>query len=101
MTSLYEEPESAAIQSTDISETHSYDVKDKIIDTGLYSVFLLSSSDSITDACQVLLVEHPPAKQATDYILPLKITKASTKTEILKKVADAVEKHYTDPDRPL
>lgn len=39
MTSLYEEPESAAIQSTDISETHSYGVKDKIIDTGLYSVF--------------------------------------------------------------
>lgn len=73
------------------------DVRTKIIDTSLYSVFLLSSSDSINESCQVLLVEHIPAKEPAAFVLPLEIKTSATKTEILKKVAAAVETHFTEP----
>lgn len=90
MPSLYEEPQNTMNQA---SEQH--DIKTKIIDTSLYSVFLLSSSQPAIDSCQALLVEHLPAKKPATHVLPLEITTASTKTEILKKVAAAVEAHYT------
>ncbi|MCJ1907662.1 hypothetical protein [Planococcus ruber] len=73
------------------------DVRTKIIDTSLYSVFLLSSSDSMNEACQVLLVEHVPAKEPKAFVLPLEIKTSATKTEILKKAAAAVELHFTEP----
>lgn len=97
MPSLYEEPESQISQAIgDAMPPTDYGIKTKIIDTSLYSIFLLSSSELANETCQVLLVEHPPAKKPASFLLPLEITTAATKTEMLKKVAAAVEAHYIE-----
>lgn len=77
------------------------DVRSKIIDTSLYSVFLIPSSDSRNESCQALLVEHIPAKEPEAFVLPLEIKTSATKTEILKKVAAAVETHFTEPNHAV
>ncbi|UJF26772.1 hypothetical protein [Planococcus sp. 107-1] len=77
------------------------DVRTKIIDTSLYSVFLISSSDSRNESCQVLLVEHTPAKEPVAFVLTLEIKTSATKTEILKKVAAAVETHFIEPNHAV
>ena len=71
-----------------------YSVKKKIKETSLYSVYLLSVKKKTLTRDEVLLIEHPPAKESSAHILPININELGTTTETIQKIAEAVYAHF-------
>ncbi|WKA49416.1 hypothetical protein QWY22_10920 [Planococcus liqunii] len=92
MSPLLENSQTTMSYATSSNQLH--ENKKRIIETGLYSVDLLTPCNPGHTACQVLLTVHPPAQAATEHILPVRINALSTKTEILKKVSKAVQDYF-------
>ncbi|MDN7246282.1 hypothetical protein [Planococcus shenhongbingii] len=72
-----------------------YHVKKTIMETGLYSLYLLSSNDRSRVGDQVLFMEHLPAQRPSAHFLAIEVKKASTTNEWIKEIREAVEKHVS------
>ena len=47
---------------------------------------------------EVLLVVHPPAKEPSAHLLPVKINESATLSETSKVVVEAVHAHFAQQD---
>ncbi|WP_084243608.1 hypothetical protein [Planomicrobium okeanokoites] len=74
------------------------EIKDKIMETNLYSVYVLSSTKSDKEPYEAVLIEHPPASEPEAHLLPVKITALTTKKERNQKVMEAVQDHFAKTD---
>ncbi|MFD1032499.1 hypothetical protein [Metaplanococcus flavidus] len=75
-----------------------YSVEQLIMNTTLYSVYLVSESEHPGAKDAVLLIEHLPANEPTAHLLPVQIRESASKTETIKKITDAVEHHFAQKD---
>ncbi|TWT25805.1 hypothetical protein [Planomicrobium sp. CPCC 101110] len=71
----------------------SHRIQKTIMETGLYSVYILSDDGSEAKG-EVLLIEHPPAQQHSAHLLSLKSKKPLTTSELMEEIVDALEKHF-------
>lgn len=71
-----------------------YQIKKTIIETELYSIYLLSSNDRFNVRDRVLLIEHPPAQRPSAQFLAMELKKELTTTEFIKDIREVVEKHF-------
>ncbi|RAZ81375.1 hypothetical protein [Planococcus halotolerans] len=76
----------------------SREIRDKIMETNLYSVYVLSSAKSEKAPHEAVLIEHPPASEPKAFLLPVKITALTTKMERNQKIMEAVQEHFAKPD---
>ncbi|MDQ0429495.1 hypothetical protein QOZ98_002323 [Planomicrobium stackebrandtii] len=95
MLPVFEEDEKTLIDAMRLNGfNQKYSVKKKIKETGLYSIYLISANEQIMLNDEVLLIEHPPAKEPSAHILPINLTESGTATEIMKEIAEAVSAHF-------
>ncbi|RLQ84925.1 hypothetical protein [Planomicrobium sp. Y74] len=64
------------------------------METSLYSVYIVTAKGQATANDEVLLVEHPPAKEPSAHFLPIKINESATTSKISKEVTEAVHTHF-------
>lgn len=74
------------------------EIKDKIMETNLYSVYVLSSTKSDKEPYEAVLIEHPPASEPETHLLPVKITALTTKMERNQKIMEAVQDYFAKTD---
>jgi hypothetical protein len=77
---------------------NSYSVQKTIMETGLYSVYLLSSNDQPHAMDQVLLIEHPPAQEPSAHLLSLQTRKRLTTSELMEEIVESLEIHFARKD---
>ena len=75
-----------------------YHIKKLMMKTTLYSVYLVSAKDQAVANDEVLLVEHPPAKEPSAHLLPVKINESATTSTISKEIVEAVHAHFAQQD---
>lgn len=74
------------------------EIKEVVIETQLYSVYLFQAGGSETPPFQAVLVEHLPAAEPAVTLLPIKIAASATKIEKNKKVMDSVHDHFAQAE---
>ena len=67
--------------------------KKTIMETSLYTIYLISAKKQTTANDEVLLLEHLPAKEPAAHLLPIKIKESATTTETMQKIVEAVHAH--------
>lgn len=80
---------------------YKYSVKKPIMNTNLYSVYLISEEEKPKTKDKVLLIEHLPAKEPSAHLLPVKIKESSSKKEIMQEIVAAVNHHFAQNDQGL
>lgn len=97
MSSLPEDIHSSLIREA--KEKHKIDKEldscKKIMETGLYSVYLLSPIGSTRPSRRVVLIEHPPAQEPIAHVLPITILGTAPQAETNRKIMEAVEAHFS------
>lgn len=78
-----------------------YSAKKLIMDTTLYSVYLLSENEKPKAEDKVLLIEHPPAQESAAHLLPVKIKESSSKKETMQEIVAAVNDHFAQNEQSL
>ncbi|TWT13225.1 hypothetical protein [Planomicrobium sp. CPCC 101079] len=90
-----EHPQHDIVQVMDICGVSiSYNVQRTIMKTGLYSVYLISLANQPNSIGEVLLIEHPPARAPSKYLLPLKSSKPLTTSELMNEIVETLEAHF-------
>ncbi|TWT00117.1 hypothetical protein [Planomicrobium sp. CPCC 101079] len=77
---------------------NSYNVQKTIMETGLYSVYLLSKNNQPQALDEVLLVEHPPAKAPSAQFLTLRTRKPQTTSELMHEIVEALALYFGQKD---
>lgn len=67
----------------------------KVMETSLYSVYLLSSFGSTRQSRRVVLIEHAPAQEPIAHVLPITILGTAPQAETNRKIMQAVEAHFS------
>lgn len=99
MLPVFEEDEKTLIQAIKLDGIdQKYSVKKKIQETSLYSIYLISAEEQPNASNEVLLIEHPPAKEASVHILPIKIKGSATMTETIEEIVRAVRVHFAQSE---
>ncbi|MDN7242178.1 hypothetical protein QWY14_10230 [Planococcus sp. N028] len=75
-----------------------YSVQKTIMETGLYSVYLLSQNDRPHAMDEVLLIEHPPAQEPSAHFLTLRTSKPLTTSELMEEIVEAIDAHFGKKD---
>lgn len=72
-----------------------------IMNTSLYSVYLLSEKENSRSGDKVLLIEHLPAQESSAHLLPVKIKETSSKKEIMQEIVTAVNDYFAHNNQNL
>ncbi|TWT14304.1 hypothetical protein [Planomicrobium sp. CPCC 101079] len=71
-----------------------YKVLKTILETGLYSVYLVSSTDRFDLRNKVMVIDHPPAQKPSTHFLAIEIKDTSTTYELMEEISTVVENHF-------
>ena len=92
---VFEEGKNRLVQSMKlIGMDQKYSVKKTIMETSLYTIYLISAKKQTLANDEVLLLEHLPAKEPAAHLLPIKIKESATTTETMQKIVEAVHAHF-------
>lgn len=72
----------------------SYSIQKTIMETGLYSVYLVSLENQPNATDQVLLIEHPPAQGPSKHLLSLVPNKPLSTSELMSEIVEALNAHF-------
>ncbi|QHJ70086.1 hypothetical protein [Planococcus halotolerans] len=72
-----------------------------IMDTSLYSVYLLSENEKPKAEDKILLIEHLPAQESSAHLLPVRFKKTSSKKETMQEIVAAVNAHFAQNEHYL
>ncbi|MFD1861998.1 hypothetical protein [Planococcus chinensis] len=67
-----------------------YHIKKKVMETMLYSVYIITAIEKGAFSDKVLLVRHPPAAAPTSCVLPVELEESETMTESIQKITAAL-----------
>lgn len=80
-------------------ETHQID---KVVKTtSLYTIKLISGKDTPDFCREVLLLEHPPAKEGQAYLWKHKVNANDTQLEVMRKINTALENRFENERKKL
>lgn len=89
--SMEENELSAALALMNIDLEHPYRIKKKVMETMLYSIYIISTNEKEKFSDRVLLIHHPPAAECTSCLMPIELQESETTNEIMKKIVGAIQ----------
>lgn len=67
-----------------------YHIKKKVMETMLYSVYIIAAAEAGPFSDKVLLVHHPPAAEPTSSVMPVELDESETMTQTIQKITAAL-----------
>ncbi|HSI67331.1 MAG TPA: hypothetical protein VK947_07945 [Planococcus sp. (in: firmicutes)] len=67
-----------------------FPIRKTILETVLYSVYLVPAAEGSQEGDDILLIEHPPAQEPTTCIWSNKNLLKLTKTEMIREITDFI-----------
>ncbi|MFC4713413.1 hypothetical protein [Planococcus dechangensis] len=70
-----------------------FPVRRVIVETTLYSAYLVPADGTEGPPYNILVIEHPPAKAVSAFLWCRRIQGTGTKMEAVREISDAIEHH--------
>lgn len=80
----------AALALINVESDHPYHIKKKVMETMLYTVYIIATDEKEKFSDRVLLINHPPAAEQTSSLMPVELQESETMNEMVKKIVAAL-----------
>lgn len=81
---------SAALAAINVDREHPYHIKKKVMETMLYTIYIISTKEEGKFSDRVLLINHLPAAEHTSSLMPVELQESETMNEMVKKIVAAL-----------
>lgn len=88
--SMEDNDTTAALAAINAQCEHPYHIKKKVMETMLYTVYIIATDEKEKFSDRVLLINHPPAAAHTSSLMPVELQESETMNEMVKKIVAAL-----------
>ncbi|MGO1057725.1 hypothetical protein ACTL32_01210 [Planococcus sp. FY231025] len=84
----------AALAAINAECEHPYHIKKKVMETMLYTIYIISTKEEGKFSDRVLLINHPPAEEPSSCLMPVELQESETMNEKMKKIVAALHSEF-------